>query len=326
MLVECGGHWRAVCARQVNFGSKLPMSSNRTAPRISNGESNQRDTNFGSLIQLVKQQDEQGRSLYAIVDPASWPEAHKRLHALKASGKAVSLFDDTPLAHDDEVAPLVIVIDTADERLVQQLLTVAEEKPAVLWLAAPAPLDVLVAGLRTKLWAELDDGTPITLRFFDPRVLPELDRTLDDSQRERLHDGVACWWFEDRRNVLRTLQPAMRVSDKHIAAIRLTDIQAQALLAAAMPDRVMNIVAGEAPAGWRALRRAEQYSLVVQQIETAQSYGIESENDFATFVSLRRALGPQFEQSEDWAPLLDEVRQRRMKLDDAVESWEAQHA
>ena len=305
---------------------RLAMFSRPFESYSSAREVSQRAADLKSLVDKGRQAQTHGCLTYAIVDPASWPDAYKRLPDLRSAARAMSLFDDTPLAKDEAVAPLVIALDLADEPLVAQLLAVAEQRPCVVWLASPLSLKDLVSVLRIKLWAELDDGTPITLRFFDPRVLPELHQTFDDSQRARLHDGIACWWFIDRARMLQTLQlEPHRSQPVDSKALCLTNQQTQTLLNAALPDRVMNIVAAEAPTRWQALRRAEQYSLAVRQIEKAQTYGLEFEHDFATFIDLALAFGPEFDVHETWVPLLALVRQQALKLDDAVARWEGNH-
>jgi hypothetical protein len=303
------------------------MFSRRFVSYSSATEVKQRAADLKSFIDEGRQAQAQGCFIYAIVDPASWPDAYKQLRDLRSTSRAISLFDDTPLAKDEAVAPLVVSLDLADECLMAQLLAVAEEMPCIVWLASPLSLNDLVSKLRVKLWAELDDGTPITLRFFDPRVLPELDKTLDDSQRQRLHDVIARWWFKDRDRVTQTLQAEPhRQQPASSAALRLTDQQTDTLLMAALPDRVMNIVAAEAPPRWQTLRRAEQCALAAQQIENAKTYGLEFEHDFATFIQLALALGPAFDRNETWVPLLDLVKQHELKLDDAVARWEGDHA
>ncbi len=302
------------------------MFSRRFESYSSATELKQRAADLKSFIDEGRQAQAQGCFIYAVVDPASWPDAYKQLRDLRSTSRAMSLFDDTPLAKDEAVAPLVVSLDLADS-LMAQLLAVAEEMPCIVWLASPLSLNDLVSNLRVKLWAELDDGTPITLRFFDPRVLPELDKTFDDSQRLQLHDGIARWWFKDRDRVTQTLPTEPhREPPASSAALRLTDQQTDTLLEAALPDRVMNIVAAEAPPRWQTLRRAEQCALAAQQIENAKTYGLEFEHDFATFIQLALALGPAFDRNETWVPLLNLVKQDELKIDDAVARWEGDHA
>ncbi len=303
------------------------MFSRRFESYSSATEVKQRAADLKSFIDEGRQAQAQGCLSYAVVDPASWPDAYKQLRDLRSTSRAMSLFDDTPLAKDEAVAPLVVSLDLADDSLMAQLLAVAEEMPCIVWLASPLSLHDLVSNLRVKLWAELDDGTPLTLRFFDPRVLPELDKTFDDSQRHRLHDGIARWWFKDRNRVTQTLRvEPHRQQTESSAALRLTDQQTDTLLKAALPDRVMNIVAAEATPRWPMLRRAEQYALAVQQIDKARTYGLEFEHDFATFIHLALALGPAFDRNETWVPMLNLVKEHKLRLDDAVARWQDDHA
>jgi len=115
----------------------------------------------------------------------------------------VPLFAGTPDAALAHAGPWLVEAACADEALLAELATLEHEAPALVWLIAPQDQEGLAQLLQLRLDVRLPDGRSALLRFWDPRVLVNLARTLDAAQREEffglihewhlLHEGRRMW-------------------------------------------------------------------------------------------------------------------------------------
>ncbi|WP_395137988.1 DUF4123 domain-containing protein [Schlegelella aquatica] len=129
--------------------------------------------------------------LYALVDGVQY-QTHlcKRLQA----GRGLfPLFAGTPDAALAHAGPWLVEAACADEALLAALATLEHEAPALVWLIAPQDQEGLAQLLQLRLDVRLPDGRSALLRFWDPRVLFALARTLDAAQREEFFGLIHEW-------------------------------------------------------------------------------------------------------------------------------------
>jgi len=97
---------------------------------------------------------------------------------------------DEPLAH---AGPWLIDLARASAPQVATLAGLEAALPSVVWLITGTDIGTLAARLRPKLDARLPDGTRALLRFWDPRVLDSLCRSLARETRREFFGNVQEW-------------------------------------------------------------------------------------------------------------------------------------
>ena len=275
---------------------------------------------------------ESGLTTAAIVDPASFPQAWSQFGTLANARGGGSLFVGGSQAHDPAVSPLLLPLQRADTSTHSSLMRIARHAPAVVWLASDMNPRTLVEALAAKLRAELADRRqPITLRYYDPRVLPELLRARDDKQQCNLNDGIRAWWWLDRRNTLACNAPAAQqvMSEKvspFSASVVLSDNQVQDLLDASFVDRVLDLIQRSSPETLKLFDRGERYDIAIRLIEAAAACGLASEFDCASYIAVALRNGEGFVEQPEWTDLMSEVKSGAMRFTDAIERWEQRRA
>ncbi|MFP5390736.1 MAG: DUF4123 domain-containing protein [Gammaproteobacteria bacterium] len=140
----------------------------------------------------LKQHNETLR-FYALVDGFQYTEyTRQRIQYRRGVNRPLLLrTEDEPLMH---AGPwLIDVLESTDELSVIQALEFAV--PSVSWMITSVDLEGLAQLLQLKLDAELPDGRKALLRFYDPRVLGNLARTLNADQRDEFFYLIDEWHF-----------------------------------------------------------------------------------------------------------------------------------
>lgn len=139
--------------------------------------------------------------LYALVDGVQYrTQLCKRIEPGHGLFPLFAGTADAALAY---AGPWLVDAALVGEAMVAELTTLEREAPSLTWLIAPQDLDGLGQLLQLRLDVALPDGRSALLRFWDPRVLANLARTLDGAQREEffghihewhlLHEGQRVW-------------------------------------------------------------------------------------------------------------------------------------
>lgn len=129
--------------------------------------------------------------LYALVDGVQYQaQLCKRLHPSIGLFPLFAQTRDAALSH---AGPWLVDTAIADEATMAELSTLERNAPSLTWLIAPQDLEGLGQLLQLRLDVILPDGRSALLRFWDPRVLVNLARTLDASQREELFGHIHEW-------------------------------------------------------------------------------------------------------------------------------------
>ena len=129
--------------------------------------------------------------LYALVDGVQY---QARFHEPLASAPGFfPLFVGTPDAALSHAGPWLVDIAESGENVADDLIALERELPSVSWLIASQDLTGLAQLLQLRLDARLPDGRCALLRFWDPRVLAALGRTLDGEQRTEFFNYIHEW-------------------------------------------------------------------------------------------------------------------------------------
>jgi hypothetical protein len=131
--------------------------------------------------------------LYALVDGVHYQSRFYK--PLVDANGFFPLFAGTPDAALSHAGPWLVDISGEGRHVVNDLVTLELELPAVSWLTASQDLIGMAQLLQLRMDARLPDGRIALLRFWDPRVFAVVTRTLDERQREEFFHYIHEWYL-----------------------------------------------------------------------------------------------------------------------------------
>lgn len=291
---------------------------------------------FQALVAHEQQhQANPSSNLYAIVDAA----LDRRLWQQFARHGKASL----PLlrrASSDSVAagfiPHLVLLDhgsTSDADAFAPFLMKLPPSPAFTLLSSPMPIDRLRDHFHAFLDVELSGGLSIFLAFWDPAILGALVGQADDhtlhipgpvfnpAQLGAFLAPLSGWWYTDRESRWHSIGIPEHTPPDHagISLVRLTQEQEDQLIEAGLPDQVLYDLESEQPLLFPADQpQADKYRSIRIALEAARKTGLDDMRDLVNFVVLRLAYGERMQTDARIPPLLNQVRQKQMTLDQAM--------
>jgi hypothetical protein len=180
--------------------------------------------------------------LHICVDLASSPNALMRLTGSTNPRGAKSLFEDAGTTDASTVSPwLVSCAEHEIKHLLTKSISLARDTPSVLWLFGPLSTDELFRRMVHRTEVVFEDGTELLLRFFDPRIVTELQAVLDDKQHEDFFGLANSWCYLNRNFELCEIESgAVPAHDAFSPPLVLTDLQEAALVLASEAGQVLN--------------------------------------------------------------------------------------
>lgn len=259
---------------------------------------------------------EPGYSAYALIDLAN-VRGDKRalLRKLQSSDAINVLGDNRPEA--EEALPWLWPLhgSTNDANRFELTLKWAAQSACVTWLSSRLPEHQLCHGLERRTQAELPENYPILLRHFDPRVLQELVSVLNDEQAETFLTLDGVWAYVDRARRFKTISlPKADPLKRFEAPLRLSQLQADQLLAAAEVDRVMPELIREAPEQFLAIAPLERVPFTRTWLKQADDLQLTSFADRVLLALLALKLGSDFLSLPKWRPLVVPLQQKQITL------------
>nr|WP_198044528.1 DUF4123 domain-containing protein [Cupriavidus taiwanensis] len=214
----------------------------------------------------------------AIARMNGWP-----IHNVLASSR-LSAFGD--------MAPHLIELPRSDANLqarVGQLIAAGAAAPAFSWLSSSKRAEEVCQTLSYLAMAQVDGDMELYCRFADTRILPELWRTLTDSQRLRVMQNIASWSCLDRENAPRRLSPDVansnEVADQH-EFIHLTSGQFATMLDASEGDTMFSLLLDTTPELAPVEHRGKFHATLMGYIDRAAKLGIKAPVDKLQFIVL----------------------------------------
>jgi len=121
--------------------------------------------------------DDVSYGTYALLDCALLPHTIHRTLRKDETVHYKSLFDGTPDESSAMSGPVLMkVISEEESKVVQELLGLQVEQPAVIWLWSEREFDELYGLLQSMLYVNMPDGKLALCRFYDPRCLKDMLR------------------------------------------------------------------------------------------------------------------------------------------------------
>lgn len=112
---------------------------------------------------------------YAIIDCGHLEETFYQQVLKDDSLIAQSLFIDTPDEPSAAHGPLLVQLDNEkNQSFIERLQEIEEKLPTVLWLWSSLDFKRLANILKLLQYGELEDGTHVLVRYYDPRCFDEL--------------------------------------------------------------------------------------------------------------------------------------------------------
>lgn len=262
-----------------------------------------------------------GHQSYALIDMANvHSDRHRVMSVIKARESHNILGDERPEAQEASAWLMPVSRDLRGQRDWAATMAWADSSACATWLHSDMPVSTLARALTERTKAELPDNHPVLLRFYDPRVLPELRAMLSAEQAAGFWALSGQWAYVDRTRTLRLVEltPAS-VSVNFESPLNLTQAQADQLLAAAEVDTVMPELVRESPEAFLAIPVTERADFTRGALRRADHFGLTSLADRVMFGVLTLELGAGFEAHGPWGPLMNQVKHHRLTLQQAIE-------
>jgi hypothetical protein len=271
----------------------------------------------GALASVLR-----GEIAWALIDPALCPEAlghrtTRQAHTLVVQGVSAS-------DHDAKaVLPFLVPLSDkpADrQRQLKTFETWALECHAASWFSSNQSVDELAVLLGQRLDVVLSDNQAALLRISDARILPVVHSVLSDVERAAFFSPVLRWWYFDRQEKLQCIMGGDEpTASEWKTPWRVQLPQESALLLAAEADAVLALLREQAPDQLNALPRAKRHGFVVDLMQEAQQWGIDSAAHHALYCLISMSTGRDFSERPSWRRALAKVRDKTITLIQAIE-------
>jgi hypothetical protein len=249
--------------------------------------------------------------LYALVDHGGAPGLLAEL-ARHAPLRWQSMFEGTREESALEVAPILIHLGPwtttpwpTATALTSWLDRSCKTSNAVIWLRSTWSFDAMSRALRNRLDAQLPDKMPVMLRYFDTRVLASLHQVLLPDQAAAFMGLAEQWTWLDRSGNVSSSCTRHYNEDGLIPPLRLSAAQEAALIDAAEPDAVIQLMRQVAPELCARQTPAQLHAVVSDSLSAARGYRIEAALQQALFCLTAVEHGAGFHAQAGWKARLE---------------------
>jgi hypothetical protein len=181
-------------------------------------------------------------------------------------------------------------------------------------LASTLSCHELAVTLSLRMEAVLSQSLPVFLRVADARVLPVIHEVLSEAQRESFFSAASAWCYLDRQHELAQLQLPKFCEKRFSPPLCLTEAQEQALLKAAEPDAVLQLLATNDHEALEGLPANKRHAFVVQQMDRAAQWGLNAPVDIALYCSIALTHGHDFDLQPAWSAKLQDLKLGRLTV------------
>ncbi len=205
--------------------------------------------------------------------------------------------------------------------------------PCATVIATTFEFDQLFDHLKPFTEVLLPDGEDMFFAFWDPAILAVLVGQHDDptlyvkgpvlspEQRATLTQGIAGWWYWDRKGATHSVQ----INQDNAFAqpidlpLQLTQQQVDDLVEASVPDHVLSHIELNQPQLLSDHQPAARYGLVRNHLTDAKQIKLENMGDMVNYVCAALIYQEQFHINSDIVALLDRVKQGKLPFAQALE-------
>lgn len=263
-----------------------------------------------------------GSRRYLLVNQAALPGQRALLARLTTLPSQALLGQEVEACHDG-ATPFVVCIDNAPmaaRAMLAELADAACYGCALSVIDTPLDLRHLANALTARTEVLLPDGDAMLLRFFDTRIFMSLIDVLGEAERHSFLSCATEWWYADREGAM---VPSTRLGhesvDRYEPPLRLSAAQERAMIEAAEPDAVIDLLVSRGVRPLLDLPYPVRHPVVLGLVQRARGWGLDDLPDLAAF-SLLALHGPtDFDRLAPWDELLPRVRQGELSFSAAIE-------
>ena len=268
---------------------------------------------------------------FALVDPAQHKALPKALNQFGVSRCLLSHDDNTAVA---KVAPHLLQLSSIDTPAVRWIAKHARMSPCATLIASELDFENLFDHLSQFLDVQFEDGELMFLAFWDPAILAVLIGQADDlslhvagpilkpAQAEALLAPISGWWYYDRDGHLHEIKahqkPATLSGDVAPLPLQFDQAQTDLMVEASVPDHLLANLQVNAPSVLLEQPPEMHYGFTKQQLARARGYKLLGTGDLLNYVGLAFMWGGNFDEHAEIAPLLEQVKQQKMRFSDAM--------
>lgn len=192
--------------------------------------------------------------------------------------------------------PVLIHVASNQTRTLAWFLEHTQGMHCLSWIVSPLSLIDLREHLRGLTKVSAEDSSEYDMRYFDTRILPAWYQMLDERQEAHALGPLTSWTFMDHDGTPSTIFGHGHSHAPAPQTLRLTLIQEQKLLDAALPDIVLQRLEENGNADLEAMPPAQRHGFITEQVNKArQQYGITSSQEIVLFCSLALGIGKNFD-------------------------------
>ncbi|WP_374317206.1 DUF4123 domain-containing protein [Aquabacterium sp.] len=261
------------------------------------------------------------QQVFALIDLANLHhQAAQALQYIRAMGGRSILQDDREQAALASAWLVRLTHDDIGQEVFERTVVWAGQSACVTWLESALSLDELAQRLHQRTKAELPEAYAVLLRFYDPRVLPELHAVLADDLAGFFRTLGRSWVYVGRDQSVRSIVLSGEFeADGFSPPLNLDAVQFAALLSASEVDSVMPELAREAPEAFMAMPSERRASLTRRCLALADDWHLQAFAHRVMVGVLALKLGENFYQQPAWVPWIEQLRQGKINLIQAIE-------
>jgi len=226
------------------------------------------------------------------------------------------LLDDARTMNASGVSPWVLPCPRDRvEAWLPRSLALSEESPAVTWLFGPLSSNELLVRMRRRVDVQFTDGSELLLRYFDPRILFELNSVLSEEARLAFFSLAERWCALDRDGSLfEASSKFSRDGDPLTAPFVFTEAEEQALLLASEAGQVLAETLKRWPDDLLRERPQARFELAKACCVESEVAGFDNLADKVLFLMHVAAQSPGYLQTPEWFGLRDLLREGKRTL------------
>jgi hypothetical protein len=252
-----------------------------------------------ATVQACRGAEHNAAKLGVLIDGALLRDATPRTRRRWKFDTACSLFPPGTADTAVQVGPLLfeVPMNQIDTETVESLFDAGTGQLLGSFVVTASHEADLVQALRHFVDVQLDDGTEMVMRFYDPRILPFWLGGLPDVYRRFLGAAISHWIYWTENLEVRVSRLVGSPVDTLQAAfpLRLSAQREADLIDASTPYLVMNRLVSEQPGRLARIPRAHRYEFIRIQLERARMHGLASLSDLEAYCGLAATLGEQFD-------------------------------
>lgn len=260
-------------------------------------------------------------NFYLLIDHAGIPGLDGKLHYAKLAW--TSLFEGTAQANALSVAPLLILIGSASQKLrYGAFFTSVCERGAynscLMLIASPLSLSELASRLTARLEAKISEDMDVLLRFFDPRVFEQLVHCLSNEQRKDFLSAGSAWWFVDRRGELQAVDAQFSHAESFYLPLVLSERQEDELVDASQIDQVEEQLRLSVPSELSRVPPSKRHDFIRKHMVAASDFRITSTRELMLYCAVALVYGEDFSARPEWSSNLVLIREGKLSLTSVV--------